>query len=107
MAGLEALASKRSSHSWPGDGMSLAIRDRFGAIIVALARQQFPAPGDAVDTEAFEMGVACWNERTGNSNDPAVEVPVVNGGMQHQEFRGHLELDASRLDHDVRVREES
>ena len=76
------------------------VRVRHGAVLHALLRREFGRDGSsdlAVEIETLERDVRKWEEQSKKTLDDDIKMSVLMGGMQNQQVRQHLELNASRL----------
>ena len=51
----------------------------------------------AVEIDAFEHDVRKWEDQSKKTLDADIKMSVLMGGMQNQQVRQHLELNAARL----------
>ena len=85
------------------------VRVRHGAVLHGLLRREFGKDANsdlAVEIETFERDVRRWEEQSGKTLDSDIKTSILMGNMANARVRGHLELNAARLDNYTAVRSE-
>jgi len=85
------------------------VRVRHGVVLHGLLRREFGKDANsdlAVEIESFEMDVRRWEEQSGKRLDSDIKTSILMGNMANARVRGHLELNAARLNNYAAVRSE-